>query len=208
MKQKQARSTKRRVALEKAAAELFLKRGYDGVAVDEIVKRAGGSKSAVYSTFGGKCGLFITTIENLCKEFNAPLRGIDYAGLNLEQSLMKLGRALAGLLTAQHSIALHRLVIAEAPWCPEVGHAWYMHGPQATLKLIADVLLSHSKKPRKNAAVVEHAAAHFHDALCSNILYRLLAGVDTQVDPKALDRQVCETVRLFLLGYEKYAAAL
>ncbi|HEX4019757.1 MAG TPA: TetR/AcrR family transcriptional regulator [Acidobacteriaceae bacterium] len=201
MKKEQARSKKRRAALEKTAADLFLKRGYDGVTIDEIVQKAGGSKSTIYSTFGGKCGLFILTIENLCKEFNAPLRDIDYSKLSLEQSLKKLGRALVGLLTKPHSIALHRLVIAEAPRCPEVGYAWYVHGPQATTKLIANVLMSYSGDAKQRASAQATAAIYFYDALSSNILYRLLAGMDTQADAKTLDRLVRETVDLFLRGY-------
>jgi TetR/AcrR family transcriptional regulator, transcriptional repressor NalC len=59
---------------------LFVKRGYDGVTVDKIVELAGGSKSTIYSTFGGKCGLLISSIENLCREVNEPLTKTDYTG--------------------------------------------------------------------------------------------------------------------------------
>src|ERR1700735_5855172 len=87
MPNKRSRGEVRNDRLQKVAADLFLKRGYEGVTIDKIVELAGGSKSTVYSEFGGKCGLFIRSIENLCREANKPLAEIDYTGLKLEGSL-------------------------------------------------------------------------------------------------------------------------
>jgi len=76
-----------------------------------VVELAGGSKSTVYSEFGGKCGLFINSIETLCRQSNEPLAKLDYTGLNLEQSLKKTrlphpeahhGKALGGSSSARH----------------------------------------------------------------------------------------------------------
>ncbi len=78
MAEKRSRREVRNSKLQKVAADLFLKRGYDGVTIDRIVELAGGSKSTIYSEFGGKCGLFVRCIENLCRESNEPLTKIDY----------------------------------------------------------------------------------------------------------------------------------
>jgi AcrR family transcriptional regulator len=198
---KQKRSARRRELLMKVAAKLFLKRGYDGVSVDEIVQRAGGSKSTVYQAFGGKCGLFITTIESLCQEFNAPLRDLEYSGLTLRESLEKLGCALVALISQKEYIALHRLVIAEAGHCPEVGHAWYAHGPSTTLELIANLLTSHLGDVRLRPKEIDRAAAFLHDGLVTDIQHRLLSGVGAQTDHGAIESLVRSTVQLFLLGY-------
>ena len=74
MRNKRSRGEARNSKLQKVAAELFLKRGYEGVTIDKIVELAGGSKSTVYSEFGGKCGLFISSIENLCRRRINPLQ--------------------------------------------------------------------------------------------------------------------------------------
>jgi hypothetical protein len=78
--QKRTRGEARNGKLRSVAADLFLKRDYDGVTIDRVVRLAGGSKSTVYSEFGGKCGLFISSIETLCCESNEPLTRIDYTG--------------------------------------------------------------------------------------------------------------------------------
>src|SRR3984893_19257281 len=125
MPNRRSRGEVRNSKLQKVAADLFLKRGYDGVTIDKVVELAGGSKSTVYSEFGGKCGLFISSIETLCRESNEGLAKIDYTGLNLEQSLKKLAFHILKLISAKRSVDLHRLSIGEAANCPEVGEAWY-----------------------------------------------------------------------------------
>src|ERR1700723_4519315 len=114
MAAKKTRAEARNGKLRSVAADLFLKRGYDGVTIDKVVELAGGSKSTVYSEFGGKCGLFISSIESLCREANEPLAKIDYTGLSLEESLKKLSFHILKLITAKRSVELHRLAIGEA----------------------------------------------------------------------------------------------
>jgi len=62
MAEKRSRGEARNSKLQKVAAGLFLKRGYEGVSIDRIVELAGGSKSTIYSEFGGKCGQRIRSV--------------------------------------------------------------------------------------------------------------------------------------------------
>lgn len=171
------RSEVRNTKLSKVAADLFLKHGYEGVSIDKIVELAGGSKSTVYSEFGGKCGLFISSIEKLCRESNEPLRTVDYTGLNLETSLKKLAFSILKLMTAKRSVDLHRLAIGEAANCPEVGEAWYKHGPARTASFIRAVLEHHREELPNSSIPIERIAVILHDALIGDVLYRLLSGV-------------------------------
>src|SRR5271155_4528686 len=177
MPNKRSRGEVRNGKLQKVAADLFLKRGYEGVTIDKIVEVAGGSKSTVYSEFGGKCGLFISSIENLCRESNEPLAKVDYTGLNLEESLKKLSFHILKLITAKQSVELHRLAIGEAVNCPEVGEAWYTYGPARTASIIRSVLESHCNELRKAPIPIEQVAGMLHDSLTGDVLSRLFAGV-------------------------------
>ena len=177
MAKKRSRGEVRNSKLQKVAADLFLRRGYEGVSIDKIVEVAGGSKSTVYSEFGGKCGLFIRSIENLCREANEPLANIDYSGLNLEQSLEKLSFNILKLITTKRSVELHRLAIGEALNCPEVGEVWYTHGPARTTSFIRSVLESHSDRLRNTTIPIDRLAVLLHDSLTGDVLDRLLAGV-------------------------------
>jgi AcrR family transcriptional regulator len=198
MPNKRSRGDVRNSKLQKVAADLFLKRGYEGVTIDKIVELAGGSKSTVYSDFGGKCGLFISSIESLCREANEPLTKIDYAGLNLEASLKKLSFQILKLITAKRSVELHRLAIGEAANCPEVGEAWYTHGPARTASFIRSLLESHRDELRKTSVPIERIAVMLHDSLTGDVLYRLLAGVGKHENDAELERLACAAVDVIL----------
>ena len=185
MEGKRSRAAIRNGRLQKVAASLFLKHGYDGVSLDRIVQLAGGSKSTVYTEFGGKCGLFIRSIEDLCRQANESLAQIDYTGLDLKQSLTKLAFHILKLITSRRSVELHRLAIGEAATCPEVGEAWYIHGPARTASFIRDVLEQHSQEIEHAPIPVERIATILHDALTGDILYRHLAGISRhETDPE------------------------
>src|SRR5271163_2453928 len=203
MAEVQSRGELRNNKLQKVAANLFLKHGYDGVTIDRIVETAGGSKSTVYSEFGGKCGLFIKSIENLCRESNESLAQIDYEGLDLEQSLKKLGFHILKLITAKRSVELHRLAIGEAVNCPEVGEAWYTHGPAKTASFIRTLLEGRREELRKTAIPIDRIAVVLHDSLTGDVLYRRLAGVGKHESDAELKRAACAAVDLIfgpLLG--------
>jgi len=194
MPNKRSRGEVRNGKLQKVAADLFLKRGYEGVTIDKIVELAGGSKSTVYSKFGGKCGLFISSIENLCRESNEPLAKIDYTGLNLEESLKKLSFRILKLITAKRSVELHRLAIGGAVNCPEVGDAWYTYGPARTTSIIRSLLESRRNELRKTTIPIARMAVMLHDSLTGDVLYRLLAGVGKHENDAGLERLACAIV--------------
>ena len=198
MPNKRSRGEVRNDRIQKVAADLFLKRGYEGASIDKIIDLAGGSKSTIYSEFGGKCGLFISSIESLCRESNEPLAKIDYTGLNLEESLKKLAFHILKLITAKRSVELHRLAIGEALNCPEVGEAWYTHGPLRTASFIRRVLESHREELGKTTVPIERMAVILHDSLTGDILYRLLAGVGKQETDAELKRLACASVDVVL----------
>ncbi|HEY6848242.1 MAG TPA: TetR/AcrR family transcriptional regulator [Terracidiphilus sp.] len=198
MGEKRSRGEVRNSKLQKVAADLFLKRGYEGVTVDKIVELAGGSKSTVYTEFGGKCGLFISSIENLCRESNEPLANIDYSGLDLEQSLKKLSLGILQLITTKRSVELHRLAVGEALNCPEVGEAWYTHGPARTASFIRSVLERHPDELRNTTVPIDRLAVLLHDSLTGDVLYRLLAGVGRHAKDTELEALASITVDVIL----------
>src|SRR5258708_34102008 len=201
MADKRSRGEVRNSKLQKYASGLFLKRGYEGVTIDKIGELGGGSKSTIYSKFGGKCGLFISSIENLCRELNEPLTKIDYTGLNLEESLKKLSFHILKLITAKRSVELHRLAISEAVNCPEVGAAWYAHGPARTASFIRSVLERHRDELPKTTIPIERMAVILHDSLTGDILYRLLSGGGKRENDAKLERLACAAVDVILGGF-------
>lgn len=200
MAEKRSRGEVRNQKLRRVAADLFLKRGYDGVSIDKIVELAGGSKSTVYQEFGGKCGLFISSIEELCRESNAPLEKIDYAGRTLEESLKTIAVAILELVTSRRAVELHRLAVGEALHCPEVGEAWYTHGPVRTVSYIRSIFERHASEIDKDVGSLDQIATAFYNALTGDVLSRLLAGITRRERPAELQGAAHATVELLLAG--------
>lgn len=84
-----------RERLEDAAIDLFVRRGYDAVGVQEIVEAAGLTKPTLYHHFGSKRGLLDALSERIDRLLENRLAGIGYAG-DMPRDLERLIAALLG----------------------------------------------------------------------------------------------------------------
>ncbi|UVL62914.1 TetR/AcrR family transcriptional regulator [Pseudomonas sp. B21-032] len=135
-----ARGLQRRHALIEAATRTFIEHGFEGATLDMIIDLAGGSRGTLYSSFGGKEGLFAAVIERMIEEiFVAPDPG-SAAHDSLERVLEHYGRRFLHGLLAPRSIGLYRLIVAEAPRFPQIGEHFYTLGPERSYQLLAERL--------------------------------------------------------------------
>jgi AcrR family transcriptional regulator len=81
------RGKQRSLVLINAATRLFLKNGYENTSVDEIIQKAGGSKSHVYQEFGGKEGLFLAVVSHLCDKVQLSIALVPVNNLSPEEGL-------------------------------------------------------------------------------------------------------------------------
>lgn len=181
------------------AAELFLAHGYDGVSLDDIIAQAGGSKTNIYSHFGGKEGLFIGIVEGRCDEVDAILKAVDLSGASLEEGLRRLGRTLLGALLNDRHLALYRLIIGQSGRFPSIGHAWMTHGPEATRRTIGQFLNGH--RQRLHELSPEQAAVLFHTMLTWDPLSCAVFGLGAGSSQASVDKQVEDTLCLFVRGF-------
>jgi AcrR family transcriptional regulator len=68
-----------RRALLQAGAELFPEKGFDGVSVEDLGRRAGVNKALISYHFGGKRGLYVAVLESAFAVVAERLRGIEDA---------------------------------------------------------------------------------------------------------------------------------
>ena len=157
-----------------AATELFLKHGYDGVSVDEIVRTVGGSKTNVYNYFRNKEGLFAAVVKGLTEEFLASFVAIDLSGLGLEAGLRRLAIALLDVLLQERHLASQRLLIAEAARFPALGRAWFESGPERSRSIIAQFIEQQQRAGRLRRTDPHQSATLFHDMVAFDLLYRAM----------------------------------
>jgi TetR/AcrR family transcriptional repressor of mexJK operon len=193
-------------AIVRAAAEVFLRRGYGRASMDAIARRAEVSKQTIYHHFGSKEALFGAIVEARCAQLLGPPDTPDPAAGDLETALTTLGRQFLALVLEPPSLALHRLIVAEAARFPELGRAVYEAGPRIAVRRLAGLFEREARRGTITVADPELAAEQFFGALIGHLQLRALLRVE---DPQADDRveaSVAAAVRAFLAAHRKPVA--
>jgi AcrR family transcriptional regulator len=187
--------------LRARASDLFLARGYDGVSVDDIVRTVGGSKTNVYSFYGGKDGLFLAVMDEISQATVLPLKRLKLGGLSFEAGLRKFARTLLTVLLAERHLAFQRLVIAEALRHPQLGLTWYRNGPALTRSVLKSFLAEHQAlgHVRKDVDLTQ-AAVLFHDMIVGDLLSRAMMAIDGGPKPREVEMTIRQAVKIAKMG--------
>lgn len=175
------------------AATMFLAHGYEGVSIDAVVARAGGTKTNVYTYFGNKARLFEAVVEQLCKELAA--RQPDLSGSAPAQALRAFGSAYLKAAADKRAIGLQRLVIAEAARFPGLGKHWLKLGPDAARTTVAAYLTGQGMRE----ADARKLASHFLSLLGGELQRQLVTGSKAQ-SGQEIDAHVSDALALILQG--------
>src|SRR3712207_4210433 len=121
----EARSPKPRAILG-AAGELFLAQGFAAVSMDAVARQAGVSKATLYAHFPSKDALFAAMVAERCDRMAAEAAALaGHAGDGPEAALRRLCRAVLAFLVAPSTLAIHRIVQAEAGRAPGLAAAFF-----------------------------------------------------------------------------------
>lgn len=193
----------KRTQIVAAAKDLFLRLGYEGASIELIAEAAQVSKQTIYNNFADKEALFRAIAEDLVDEVVAPLlcretgKDSDMRGV-----LTSLGESFLGITLDPCSLALHRLVVMEAPRFPELGLAVYAAGASRAVEQLAMFLdeQANSGDLRLNNATL--AAEQFFGLIMGHHQLRALLGVEAHVPPARIRGIVQAGVDLFLAALQ------
>lgn len=198
---KGSRSAIKRDEILKVATELFLEKGFSGVSVDEIVQRAGGSKTNVYTYFGGKDGLFTAIVARLCEKIVAPLEALDLTALPPKEALHCLAEAFLKVVLARPTLALHRTIVAEALRFPDAARQFFEAAPQTAYRVATNYIRSQQASGALRKGDAEEIAALFIDSLTADFQLRALLGVSKRsVGRGLLSNRIELATDIFLHG--------
>jgi AcrR family transcriptional regulator len=195
-----------RRTLLRAAGELFTERGYAGVTMEEILAAVGGSKSTLYRHFPDKTELFRAAVESLLDERSAPLRSFTPAGAGLATVLVALGEHFATVALSPGSIALHRLVTAEAERVPGLGTAFFEHGPAVGQAVLGGYLRAAQDAGLITVGDPVRAAAQLYQAMLGDAQMRLLVGAPERPTRDEIQESIAFAVHVFLDGVSRRPA--
>lgn len=197
----EVRSPKPRAILD-AAAELFLAQGFAAVSMDAVARRAGVSKATLYAHFPGKDALFGAMVAERCDRMAVEASALAGHGDGPEAVLRRLCRTVLGFLVAPSTLAIHRIVLAEAGRVPELAEAFYAAGPAAGRARLAAWIAEEQRLGhlRADADPLE-AAGHLGALLRGDLWLRAGLGVPPAPDGAAVDRAAAAAAAVFLRAY-------
>ncbi|MBD9596935.1 TetR/AcrR family transcriptional regulator [Ensifer sp. ENS05] len=194
--------------ISSAARTLFVKKGYEGVSIDEIARAARVSKPTLYAHFGSKERLFLTILEETLDKIASPLLGAEVDGLPIEQVLRRHARAYARAVLSPDMLSFNRLLVGEAVRFPEMAHQYYEAGPAAAYAAVSAFL-----RRRVDSGEIEcedcPAVARMYGAMIiSPFRLRVQLLVDKAPDWSDVDKYADLAVGIFVRGLRKLEAGL
>jgi AcrR family transcriptional regulator len=189
-----------RQAILDAATAVFLESGYENASINAVIERAGGSKRAVYSYFGGKEKLFAAIVSDVSGRALAALSPHEVQTYDLEATLLAFGRQVHEVVMSPTTLALYRLVVGEGARFPELGQAFFESGPGRAGTRLAEVLEEFRQRDEISVEDPARAAEHFIGMLRGDLHLKVVLGVRPPPDEAEVERSVTEAVRIFLHG--------
>jgi TetR/AcrR family transcriptional repressor of mexJK operon len=187
-------------AILDAAKRVFLRAGYSA-SMDLVSTEAGVSKQTVYNHFASKEGLFRAIVDDLASELLDVLVERVSTRADPARTLEALARRFLTLLLMPSSLALHRMLVAEAPRFPDLAREIYAGGAARAVEELASYL---EEQSRRGTLAVEDppvAAEQFFGALRGNLQLRTLLDPRDMPDEAEIERALKHAVSSFLQAH-------
>lgn len=185
-----------------AAAALFFSEGYGAVSIEKIARQAHISKRTFYARHKDKASVFRAVVNRVIQRLRPPDDATDrlFEGAHVEEILRRIAPIILRAALSPDTLALHRVVLAEATRFPEL--ALIMHeqsARQEAIRRLAD-LLRHDAETRKRTLADPAFAAEQFLIMITAAPQRRALGLGAPLKANELDAWANAAVDLFLKG--------
>lgn len=194
-------SQRKRLAIQEAGKAVFLQQGYEAASMDAIAAKADVSKQTIYNHFHSKNELFKAIIADMTSALVVPLAISEAANSTPDRILRAFSQELLDLMLKPGSLALHRLIVAEAGRFPELGADLFAAGAAKLIHMLAGYLAWETDRGRLDVPQPERAAELFIGMLSGRVQLRALLGVEKAPSRKELQTRVEHAVSAFMTLY-------
>jgi AcrR family transcriptional regulator len=194
-------SAKRKQIME-GARRVFLKDGFDGASIGDIVRAAGISKGTLYAYFPSKEKLFEALIfETRRTQAEALFVLDDEQDADPGRVLTKLGVTFVEMLVQPDNIAFLRVVIGASGKFPELGRIFYDAGPRYGVERLGRYLKHLTERGALNVGDPELAARQFLDLCKTGFCLRMLLGYSDRPQRPEIEAGIAKATATFLAAY-------
>jgi AcrR family transcriptional regulator len=191
----------RREAILEVAEGVFLEEGFGAASMSTIAARLGGSKGTLYNYFKSKDELFEAYVLRRCVVNLDLIYNLPAEGDQVEETLMRLGRAYLQRVLAEDNLRHFRLIVAEAERSPEIGKAFYEAGPARGAERLAERIGQWVALGRLEVDDPIQAAHQF-TGLCQNRYFKQrLCNAIPELTKAQVEAEVAAAVKTFLRAY-------
>jgi TetR/AcrR family transcriptional repressor of mexJK operon len=186
-------------AILDAAAALFMRQGFAGTSMDAVAREANVSKATLYAHFAGKDALFAAVVARRCEAMakEAATRG-DHERPP-EETLPAVARAILEFFLSPETLALFRVVVAEATRSPGLAAAFFAAGPLAGRQRLADWIAEERRRGRlREHGTPEEAADRLLAMLSGEMWKRALLALPPAPEEGEIAREAARAAEDFL----------
>jgi AcrR family transcriptional regulator len=185
------------------ARQVFIELGFERASVALMAERAGVSKATLYNHFADKAALFASCLEEESAALRGELAGVLEAGSgDLERDLFTIGEKLLRFKISPTVMALHRIIVSEAPRFPEVGQRIYDMFTRYLDEHLASHLKAWSDQGELRVEDPLLAANQFVDLCHGDVYHRAELGIEKEITDEEVRATIAGAVRTFLKAYK------
>ena len=183
------------------ARTVFMRDGFEGASVDDIVREAGVSKATLYSYFPDKRLLFLEVAKAECKaQSDAAIEKVEGSGDVREALTVAAGKMLRFFMS-DVGLQVHRIVVGESQRFPEIGREFYESGPAMVRQTLIRFLRKGIEEGKLRIDDVELAASQFPELCKAGLHLEMILGLRDRPTDAEIDRVIDGAVDMFLCRY-------
>lgn len=183
------------------ARTVFMRDGFEGASVDDIVREAGVSKATLYSYFPDKRLLFLEVAKIECQaQSNAAVSSIETTD-DIREALTTAASRMVRFFTSPVGMQVYRIVVGESQRFPEIGREFYESGPAVVRDILRSFLQKGIAEGKLKIDDIELATEQFPELCKAGIHLQLAIGLRTSVSEEEIDRVIAGAVDMFLCRY-------
>lgn len=190
----------RRQAIIRAAALVFMEKGYAGTKMSDVAQTVGHSKATLYGYFDSKEDLFLVTIQTLADaQFNTAFSQLNQAGTTRD-ALQAFGEAMLRATTSDDALALFRLAVAGSV-DKLVAQRLLEKGPRMPDHPLVDFLNQAVGRGELKRCDTALAASDLRGLLDSRYFHGRLFGVMPMPSEQEISETASHALRVFWAAY-------
>ena len=193
------KTDEKRQAIIEAAIAVFGEEGYERANMDNIARRAGGSKATVYGYFPSKEELFAVAMKAAVESTVGQIEGfLDTEAKDLRRVLQRVAETYLEFALSDQALAVTRTAISQGT-ASGLGAALYAQGPERGIQVLSEFFEEQTKRGRLVESDPVTAALHFTGLIVAGQLEPMLFGAKPWRERGAA---IVDAVDAFLRAYQ------